>query len=173
MRYTVIDFETTGLEPAQDEVIEFAAVRVCDGEIGLHLSSLCRPRAEIPAKITQITGITGAMTQEYPLFETFLPSLLDFIGTDSVAAHNAPFDMGFLRAYCHRAGRIFSPAELCTVRMARRQLPHLPNHRLQTVAEHLGVGSGGYHRALGDAMTTAEILIRLLAREKAPSAGNR
>ena len=164
MRYTVIDFETTGLDPLHDEVIEYAAVRVHDGEIGLYITSLCRPSQMISPKITQITGITNEMTRNCHPFADHLHALLGFIGNDTIVAHNAPFDMGFLDAYCRHEGVRFAPSVLCTLAQSRLKYKHLPNHKLQTVAEYVNAASGSYHRALGDAMATAGILLKLLSK---------
>ncbi|MDR0382008.1 MAG: 3'-5' exonuclease [Oscillospiraceae bacterium] len=163
-RYCVIDFETTGLDPAVSEVIEYAAVRVCDGEIGLHLASLCRPEAPIPYEATRVHGITDRMVRFAEPFLAHLPGLVDFIGSDTVVAHNVPFDMGFLSRYCARAKIECRPRTLCTLRMARRLFPMLPSRALTEVARHLGVtGGGAAHRALGDAMVTARVLLKMLA----------
>lgn len=164
-RYCVIDFETTGLDPAVDEVVEYAAVQVCDGEVGLHLASLCRPGGHIPAGATRVHGINDRMVRFAEPFAAHLPGLLDFIGEDIVVAHNIPFDMGFLLQYCKRAGLDWKPATLCTLQMARRLFPQLPSRALSEVARHLGVSEGAYHRALGDAMATARILVKMLPME--------
>ncbi|MCL2082326.1 MAG: 3'-5' exonuclease [Oscillospiraceae bacterium] len=162
MRYCVIDFETTGLAPPQSEVIEFAAVRVQDGEIGLNLASLCRPvNSYISRKITEITGITSQMTAGCPSFEESLITLIDFIGSDTIVCHNAPFDMGFLNYYCHKAGLALENQTLCTLALARKLFPALPSRKLAAVAGHLGVKATGFHRAMADAMATAEILIKM------------
>ena len=166
MRYCVIDFETTGFAPPQSEVIEFAAVRVLDGEIGLTLASLCRPnQSYISRKITEITGIRPEMVAGYPTFEECLTSLLDFIGNDTIVCHNVPFDMSFLYHYCRKADLELAAPTLCTLALARRMFPSLPTKRLEAVAGHLGVGGEGYHRALADAMVTAKILIEMQKRE--------
>ena len=165
MRYCVIDFETTGFAPPQSEVIEFAAVRVEDGEIGLHMASLCRPcESYISGKITQITGITPMMVMGSPVFEELLPSLLGFIGNDTVVCHNVPFDMSFLGHYCRSAGIDFSPPTLCTLALARKFYSYLPSRKLEDLARHLNVEGAGYHRALADAMTTAKVLIEMMRR---------
>ena len=161
-RYCVIDFETTGLSPHQCEVIEFAAVRVENGELGLNLASLCNPHGHISAKITQITGITPYMTAGYPPFEELLPLLLDFIGNDILVAHNLPFDWGFLSQYCARAEREFRPQTLCTLQLARRKIKGLKSYKLSSVSDFLQIPNPAAHRALGDATTTAQILIKLL-----------
>ena len=162
MRYCVIDFETTGLDPERDEVVEFAAVRVEYGEPGLHIASLCKPSAPIPPEATRVHGITDRMVRFAAPFSDYLPALLDFIGPDTLVGHNLPFDFGFLSAYCARAGVAFAPPMLCTLQMARRMFPELPSRALAAVAAHLGVKNGIWHRALGDAMATARILIRML-----------
>ena len=166
-RYCVIDFETTGLAPGDSEVIEFAAVRVEYGEPGLNLASLCRPNGPISAQITAITGITYEMTAGHPSFDELLPMFLDFVGDDTVVAHNIGFDKGFLDAYCRGAGIEFAPRTLCTLALARKYLPKLPNHKLGTVAAHLRIKNESAHRALGDAMTTAKVLVKLLELDAA------
>ncbi|MCL1821176.1 MAG: 3'-5' exonuclease [Oscillospiraceae bacterium] len=162
MRYCVIDFETTGLDARQCEIIEFAAVRVEDGELGLNLASLCEPHSYISRKITQITGITPQMTAGHPHFEELLPLLLDFIGDDVLVAHNFSFDWGFLSEYCVRAGRRYNPERLCTLQLARRKIKGLHSYSLSAVSEFLRIPNPAAHRALGDAMTTAQVLVRLL-----------
>lgn len=145
------------------EVIEFAAVRVEDGELGLNLASLCNPHGYISRRITQITGITPYMTAGYPPFEELLPLLLDFIGDDIFVAHNVPFDWGFLSQYCLRAGRVYKPQTLCTLQLSRRKIRGLKSYSLSSVSEHLKIPNPAAHRALGDAMTTAQVLIKLLS----------
>jgi len=166
LRYCIIDFETTGLDPIRGEVVEFAAVRLEDGEIGLHMASLCKPCAPIPPDASRVHGITDRMVRFAAPFSEFLPSLLDFIGADTLTAHNLPFDFGFLRAYCARAGVVFDcPKQCCTLQMARKMFPELPSRALVNLAAHLGVKNGTYHRALGDAMTTARVLALMLERQ--------
>ncbi len=162
MRYCVIDFETTGLDPALDEVVEFAAVRVEDGEIGLHIASLCKPSRPIPPGATRVHGITDRMVRFAEPFSHFLPTLLDFIGEDTVVGHNLAFDMGFLQAACQKQNIVFAPSQVCTLQMARKLFPQLPSRALAEVAAHLGVNGTTYHRALGDTMATAQILLAML-----------
>lgn len=166
--YCVIDFETTGLSPQDNDIIEYAAVRVTsDGEgglvIGEHISELCKPKQTyISSIITKITGITPDMVKDEDVFEERLKEFLDFIGNDTVVAHNIPFDMGFLRRYCGDAGCKIPAKTLCTLQLARRML-RLKSNKLEEVAKALGVRSSGYHRALDDATVTARVLTELLA----------
>ena len=164
--YCVIDFETTGLSPHQSDIIEYAAVRVEDDgagglAIGEVFTELCAPKQTyISHIITKITGITPDMTAGELTFEERLREFLDFIGDDTVVAHNIPFDMGFLRRYCKEAG-IQPPAKtLCTLQLSRRHC-RLKSHKLEEVAKALSVEGSGYHRALADAVTTARVLIEL------------
>ena len=162
MNYCVIDFETTGLTPQGSEVIEFAAVRVQNSEIGLSFASLCRPNnSSISRTITRITGITPDMVAAYPVFEDLLPSLLEFIGEDTIVGHNVSFDIKFLDHYCRQTGYERVASTLCTLKLARKLYPHLPSKKLEAVASYLGIRSDGYHRALADAMATAKILIAM------------
>ncbi|GHV17485.1 hypothetical protein FACS18949_04970 [Clostridia bacterium] len=162
MSYCVLDFETTGLSPYNCEVIEVGAVRVKNGELDLNFASLCKPHGYISRRITEITGISERMTMDCPHFDELLPFLIEFIGKDTLVCHNVPFDKGFLDAYCAKAGIDFRPATFCTLQASRRLLRGLPNHKLGTVAAHLGIKNAEAHRALGDAMTTARVLLELL-----------
>ena len=162
MRYCVIDFETTGLDPVRDQVVEFAAVRVEEGEIGLHITALCKPSISIPPGATRVHGITDRMVRFADPFSAYLTTLLDFIGADTLVGHNLSFDFGFLRTACAHAGLTFDPPRLCTLQMARKLFPQLPSKALAHVAAHLNIKNSTYHRALGDAMTTARILLRML-----------
>jgi DNA polymerase III epsilon subunit family exonuclease len=160
--YAVIDFETTGFSPNKDDIIEFAAVKVTDGEIGEVITELCAPKQTyISSRITQITGITPGMVADELPFELRLREFLDFIGNDTVVAHNIPFDMGFLRRYCGGAGLRVPSKTLCTLQLSRR-ICRLKSHKLEEVAKALGVEGSGYHRALSDAVTTARVLMELL-----------
>jgi len=84
-----------------------------------------------------------------------------FIGDDVVVAHNAPFDLSFLLTYCQRAGLEFTNPVFCTLAASRLLCKELPSRSLANVAAHLGVGGGQWHRALGDAMATAEVFVKL------------
>jgi DNA polymerase-3 subunit alpha (Gram-positive type) len=164
--YCVIDFETTGLSPQKDDIIEYAAVKIEDDgaggfAIGEALTELCAPKQTyISSVITRITGITHEMTSGESVFEERLREFLDFIGNDTIVAHNIPFDMGFLRRYCGDA-RLQTPSKtFCTLQHARK-ICRLKSHKLEEVAKALGVEISGSHRALDDALTTAKVFIEL------------
>jgi DNA polymerase III epsilon subunit-like protein len=163
MNVCVLDLETTGFDARRGEVVEYACVRLRRGEIDGHLASLCRPCGYIPRSATDVHGITMEMTAGYPPFAEHLPALIGYIGQDTVVCHNTPFDMSFIHNYCLRAGIDFNPPTGDTLKLARLLLPGLPSRKLSCVAEHLGITAAGYHRALADAMTTAQVYLKLTA----------
>ncbi len=163
----VLDFETTGLSPDQgDRVTEVAAVRVANNQVLEHYASLANAGRSVPGFVTQLTGISMQMLRTAPPIRQVIHALATFIGTDPVIAHNAGFDRKFLIAEYRYAG-LTPPtnAVICTLRLARRVLPHLPNHKLATVASHLGIRfPSNAHRAEADARVAAHVLLALSER---------
>lgn len=164
-RFAVVDVETTGSSPAGgDRVTEVAAVVVEDGRIDVAFQSLINPERPIPAFITSLTGISNAMVADAPAFRDIAGVLAQILDARTFVAHNAIFDWGFLAMEFARADRpeaLVGPP-LCTVRLARRVLAHLPRRNLDAVAWHYGISIEDRHRALGDAQATAHVLLRLL-----------
>jgi DNA polymerase III epsilon subunit family exonuclease len=160
--FTVVDLETTG-GSAADRILEVGAVRVEQNHPTREFSSLLNPGIPIPPFITSMTGIREAMVAEAPSFHQIAEPLLEFVGNSVLVAHNLPFDLGFLNRALSRSRRlVLANPCLCTVRLGRRLLSHLPNRRLDTVAEHYRISIAERHRALGDARATAQILIRFV-----------
>jgi len=164
-RFVVVDVETTGSSAVGgDRVTEVAAVVVEEGRIEDAFQSLVNPERTIPAFITGLTGITNAMVAGAPAFRDVAGDLAHVLDARTFVAHNAVFDWGFLTmefARADRPGTLVGPP-LCTVRLARRVLAHLPRRNLDAVAWHYGVEIEGRHRALGDARATAHVLLGLL-----------
>ena len=164
-RFVVVDVETTGSSPRTgDRVTEVAAVVVEDGRIEPAFQSLVNPGRPIPAFITGLTGISDAMVADAPSFADIADALAQTLSARTFVAHNAPFDWGFLSMEFARADRpaALSGSPLCTVRLARRLLAHLPRRNLDSVAWHYGIEIESRHRALGDARATAHVLQGLL-----------
>ena len=164
-RFVVVDVETTGTSHGRgDRVTEVAAVVVEDGRIEDGFQSLVNPGRPIPWRITELTGISDAMVAGAPRFADIADDLAKVIAQRTFVAHNAPFDWGFLGMEFERAGRpdALEGTPLCTVRLARRLLAHLPRRNLDSVAWHYGVEIESRHRALGDARATARVLVGLL-----------
>ena len=161
----VIDFETTGISPAQGaRATEIAAVLVQDGRVVGRFQSLMNSGAWVPPFIEQLTGISNAMLQAAPPARAVMREVLQFTRGCPLVAHNAAFDRGFWHAEAALAGADPDPAHqfACTLLLARRLYPGAPNHRLGTLAAlHRLPDSGRAHRALADAETTAHLLLRM------------
>ena len=162
----VIDFETTGMMPGPDRVIEVGAVIVRDGVIVDTFATLMDPGIRIPAFITGLTGITTAMVRGKPRPEAVMADLREFLGDLPCLAHNAGFDRRFFTAEMDRAGHAHERPFLCSVLLARRLVEGAPSHRLGALVAHLGLEpppDHRAHRALGDALMTARLWCHLLA----------
>lgn len=161
--FVVVDVETTGARPPGDRIIEIAAVRVRGSRIEEEWSTLVDPGRSIPWFIQRLTGIDGRMTSAAPAFDRIVETFLEVLGGGAFVAHNATFDWRFVNAELLRArGARLTNAKLCTVRLARRLLPHVRRRNLDALAHLFGIAVEGRHRALGDARATARILQRLL-----------
>jgi DNA polymerase III subunit epsilon len=165
--FVVVDLETTGTRADSGGITEIGAVKVRGGENVGEFSTLVNPGQPIPAFITLLTGITEAMVAPAPPIGAVLPSLLEFLGADLLVAHNAPFDVGFLKAACAREGYAWPSLPVVdTLALARRLVPRdeVRDHKLATLARHFAVETAPSHRALDDARATAGLLHALLER---------
>ncbi len=163
--FTVIDFETTGLSPKSAKVIEVGLVKVKNLKVADTFSVLINPAQHIPSEITMLTGITNSDVENAPAFEEVAPKISEFIGDSVLVGHNLKFDYSFLESEFRNAE--LSPPEvhqLCTLKLSRKLLPHLPNKSLGTVKKHLRIRHKNMHRALSDAMVTAKVLIKLIKK---------
>ena len=164
LRFAVVDVETTGGAPTRgDRITEVAVVHVNDGIVGESFESLVDPGRPIPPRIQGITGITDAMVRTAPPFEAIADRVRDRIRDRVFVAHNAAFDWRFVHAELLEAtGDSPRVERLCTVRLGRLLEPRLRSHGLDSLAGHFGVPIADRHRALGDALATARILVHLL-----------
>jgi DNA polymerase-3 subunit epsilon len=164
-QYVVFDVETTGLFPHRgDRIIEIGAVSVSEGLIDGEFHSLVYTVKRIPAEAQRIHGITAEMLQNAPPAEEVFPRFHEFIKDRILVAHNAEFDMSFIRREFQRQGLILNQQCVCTMEMSRRHFPQLPNHKLYTVYRHLMGCDAPYaqrHRALADARMAAEIWLAI------------
>ena len=155
--FVAVDVETTGLSPIANELIEISAIKY-DGQKKIDIfTSLVKPKARIPYYITNITGITNEMVQNSPFVEEIMPGLINFIGESPIVAHNANFDYKFIQNYSNNA---FSRNTLIdTVQIGKKLYPNLPNHKLGTIAKHIGIIEDRFHRAEFDCECCAKIYI--------------
>ncbi|HEY7173706.1 MAG TPA: DEDD exonuclease domain-containing protein [Micromonosporaceae bacterium] len=164
--FVVVDLETTGGVPADCGVTEIGAVKSCGGEELGEFGTLVNPGQPIPPFVTVLTGITETMVAPAPRLEEALPAFLEFARGAVWVAHNAAYDVGFLRAACAKFGYPWPrPKVLDTVALARRALTpdEVPNRRLATLAAHFGTRVPS-HRALDDARATIDVLHALFGR---------
>lgn len=168
--FVVVDLETTGGRPSgegHDSITEIGAVKVRGGEVLGEFATLVDPGRVIPPQIVALTGITSAMVFDAPRIEAVLPSFLEFCRGAVLVAHNAGFDIGFLRAAAERSDLPWpKPPVLCTVRLARRALTRdeAPSVRLSALARLFGASTTPTHRALDDARATVDVLHGLIER---------
>nr|WP_240794630.1 exonuclease domain-containing protein [Azoarcus sp. DD4] len=165
LTYTVFDTETTGLNPSQgDEIIQIGAVRVLNGKPLRNESfeQLVDPRRSLPPESAQIHGITAEMLAGKPTIESVLPSFHAFAADTVLVAHNAAFDMRFLQLKEEVTGLRFDQPVLDTLLLSAVIQPNQESHRLEAIAERLGITIIGRHTAMGDAIVTAEVFLKLV-----------
>jgi DNA polymerase-3 subunit epsilon len=155
--YTVIDIETTGLDPRWENIIEVAALRIENCVVVDRFQSLINPEAEIDAFITDLTGITNEMLLGSPLLPDIFPHFIDFVGSGVVVAHNANFDINFIYDDSLRMLKTeFKNDFIDTMRLSRRLFKDHSCHSLAAIMEHFNISASIEHRALSDAMSTYE-----------------
>ncbi|MCY7374000.1 MAG: DEDD exonuclease domain-containing protein [Spirochaetaceae bacterium] len=165
--FVVVDLETTGGSPATCAITEVGAVKVRAGERLGEFQTLVNPGQAIPAFISVLTGISDSMVAGAPRLDTVLPAFLDFAGDAVLVAHNAPFDIGFLKAACVQTGREWPGNRvLDTARLARQVVTRdeAPNCKLSSLARLFRAGTTPDHRALSDARATVDVLHGMIER---------
>ena len=162
--FAVVDVETTGGRAWNGHrVVEIAIVEVRGGAIVDEYQTLVNPGQGIPSMITSLTGISNDMTSVAPYFEHIAEHVAGRLEGRAFVAHNATFDWSFVSAELVRANvDVPNVPRLCTVRMVRRLVPALRHRNLDVVTRHFGVDIHARHRAHGDALATARVLLRLL-----------
>ncbi|MDR1540724.1 MAG: PolC-type DNA polymerase III [Clostridiales bacterium] len=156
----VFDLETTGLHKETDRIIEIGAVKVKNGAIIDAFNEFAHVDEPLPKAITDLTGITDDMLKDAQPIEEVLPRFLEFSKGCSLAAHNAQFDIGFAAKAAKDLGRSIESAVLDTLELSRFLYPDLSKHKLNIVAEHLGISLENHHRAVDDASAAAEIFLK-------------
>lgn len=155
--YVVIDFETTGFNPYNDKIIQVAAVKYRNHELVDQFVSYVNPERPIPSRITSLTGITNYRVSDAPTIEEVLPLFLAFLHTNVIVAHNASFDMRFLKSNVNMLGFPEPKNKVIdTVFLAKKYMKHAPNHKLETLKRMLGIRLSS-HNAFDDCITCAAV----------------
>ena len=153
------DIETTGLKVDRETITEIGAVVLKNGEIGERFQTFVNPGRRLTPEIIGLTGITDEMLRDAPSLKEALTAFLEFVDGRPLAAHNAEFDIGFIRAGCRQVGLEFHPTYVDSLILAQNLLPDLNKHKLDIVAERLDLPAFNHHRASDDAATVGYMLI--------------
>ena len=160
--FVVFDLETTGFSATKNKIIEIGAVKVVNGSITERFSTFVNPKVPIPYEIEQLTHITDDMVLDAPMIHEILPQFMEFCQNAVMVAHNADFDMSFIRHNCDLLGLECEKTVLDTVALARVLLPSLNRFKLNTIAKALNISLENHHRAVDDAACTAEIFTKFV-----------
>ena len=158
--FVIFDIETTGLSSINDMITEIGAIKIVDGNVVDTFSQLVNPERSISEFITNLTGITNEMVTDKPKINEVIHSFNKFIGDSVLVAHNATFDIGFIREQMRLVNLELDNPILDTLELARTIFPTLKNHKLDIIAKHLDVNLENHHRALDDATATKDILLK-------------
>ncbi|MDI6604872.1 MAG: PolC-type DNA polymerase III [Thermoanaerobacteraceae bacterium] len=164
--FVVFDIETTGLSSKYDKIIEIGAVKIRNYEIVDRFKTFINPEIPISSFITRLTGINTSMVKDYPTLDKVLPGFLKFISGSILVAHNANFDVTFVKTKAEELCLELNNPVLDTLELSRHLYTNLKNYKLDTVAEYLEVNLKNHHRAIDDAEATAEIFLKSIKRIK-------
>lgn len=165
MEYVVLDFETTGFSPQSEEVLEIGAVKVKNGKEIDRFGTLIKPSKDIPFEITKLTGITPEMVKDAPDALDSITKLHKFIGNAAIVAHNAAFDISFLKVNVRKYLQLeIKNPVIDTLGLARVLMPELKNHKLGTLVKELKIELANHHRAVDDAAATAKLWLYLMKK---------
>ncbi len=162
--YIVLDIETTGLSFRTEKITEIGAVRVKDGKIVDTFEYFVNPEIPIPQRIVELTGITDDMVKTAETIDKVMPKFLEFIGNLKLVAHNADFDIGFLRYNAENLGLKMDNEYIDSLKLSRQLYPEFKKHKLGILAEKFGITVDNAHRALDDVKTLVQVFMKLLEK---------
>lgn len=160
--YVALDIETTGLSYINDKIIEIGAVKIKNNKIIGQFSELIQPGIRIPQNITGLTGIDDEMVSGKPSVSEILPRLIEFIGDGAIVAHNARFDMSFIKKSASDIGITIKNPVIDTLILSRLFFPQLKRYKLDIVAKFLDINLENHHRAVDDALCAGKIMLKCM-----------
>lgn len=169
--FVAVDVETTGFSSEKNEIIEIGAVKICEGNITDIFQTFVKPVKYIPYKIVEITGISSKMVLDAPNITNAIKNFCDFVGDAPLVAHNAPFDMGFLKRAAKEANIKFSPIYYDTLTLGKRIFPGLKSYSLDNLCQEFNIIRERKHRALDDAIACGSLL-KIIVNNAATSKQN-
>mgnify|MGYP005775330235 FL=1 len=164
--YCVLDIETTGLSFRTEKITEFGAIKIKNGEIIDTFECFVNPEKPIPYEVIKVTHITDDMVRDAETIEQVLPKFLEFIGDDVLVAHNANFDIGFIRHFAELQGYKLNNTYIDTLALARDMFPDYKKHKLGIIADNLGIRVDVAHRALDDVKTLVKVFEVMIKKLK-------
>lgn len=155
--YCVLDLETTGFSATTEKITEIGVMKYKDGEVIDEFACFVNPEKHIPQRVTEVTNITDEMVADAETIDKVFPKLLEFLGDSVIVAHNAGFDVGFLKQNAKNLGYEFDYTYLDTLSLAKDLFPEYKKYKLGKIAENLGIKVEVAHRALDDVDTTVKV----------------
>ena len=156
--YSVLDIETTGLSKNTDKITEFGIIKVKNGERLGEFECFVNPEKEIPQKVVEVTNITNDMVKDAETIDKVLPRVLEFVKDTVLVAHNATFDIGFIKHNADQLGLEFNPTYIDSLPLAKELFPHFKKFKLGIIADNLGIEVDVAHRALADVDTLVKVM---------------
>ena len=160
--YCVLDLETTGFSPITEKITEIGIMKVKDGQVIDEFSCFVNPEKPIPERVVEVTNITDDMVRDAETIDKVFPKVLEFLGDSVIVAHNASFDVGFLKHNAKELGYDFDYTFVDTLSLARKIYPNLKKYKLGKIAEFLNIKVEVAHRALDDVDTTVKVLNEMM-----------
>jgi len=164
--YCVLDLETTGLSFRTEKITEIGIMKVKNHQVIDEFCTFVNPEKPIPQRVVEVTNITDDMVKNAPTIDEVLPKVLEFVGDSVLVAHNADFDIGFLKHNCTELGLQLGNTYLDTLRLAKSLFPEYKKYKLGLIADNLGIKVEVAHRALDDVDTTVKVFNVMLGMLK-------
>ncbi len=164
--YCVFDLETTGISHITEKITEIGIIKIKNGEVIDTFECFVNPEKPIPEEVVKVTHITDDMVKDAETIDKVMPKVLEFMGDSVLVAHNADFDIGYMRYNCEQLGLPFNNTHIDTLRLAKAVFPEFSRYKLGFIADKLGIKVDVAHRALDDVKTLVAVFKEIIERAK-------